>query len=90
MSTLRLDRKGTLLLAACSDRFIRLFETAPLAAAPPAADGGGLGAEGCTAEEAQAHIAALPTVRTVLRRLHPVCLAVTQVTASFLPANILL
>jgi len=66
VSTLRLDAKGTGLLAACSDRVIRLFEATPPASTPPAAGDGSCqeGTTGYSVEEAWAIIAALPSVRT--------------------------
>ena len=67
VSTLRLNASGALLLAACStDRVIRLFETAPPAESPASAAGASdVPAEGLTPEEAQARIAALPSVRCI-------------------------
>ena len=75
VTTMRLDGKGALLLAACGDRVIRLFELAPLTGAPSAAAFGACGgtsspeagsAEGYSVQEAQARIAALPRVRAAL------------------------
>ena len=75
VTSMRLDGKGALLLAACGDRVIRLFELSPLTDTPSgAASGAGGGtsspeacsAEGYTVQEAQARIAALPSVRAPL------------------------
>ena len=56
-TSLRLNRKGTLLLAASLDKYVRMFEVA----AQAAADGG------FTAQEAQQRVQALPKVRRACR-----------------------